>query len=144
MHYRNSSVDFCAYIILSKHPHFAAGGQFRTQARKSGVRGSGTRGLASLPLPLRLPDPPSPTSLGRWETERSLWKRSPVAGLHARRPGSPGPTAWSGLSRAPRVTEQRTGLCAVPCCALPRSTRTQLPKAAATEAYGLDQTIHGF
>ena len=65
MHYRNSSVDFCAYVILSKHPHFAAGGQFRTQARKSGVRGRGTWGLASLPLPLWLPDPPSPASLGR-------------------------------------------------------------------------------
>lgn len=64
MHYRNSSVDFCAYVILSKHPHFAAGGQFRTQARKSGVRGSGTQGLTSLPLPPLASRSPQPRFLG--------------------------------------------------------------------------------
>lgn len=68
--------------------------------------------------------------------------------LRARLLGPPGPMAGSGLSRAPRVTEQRTELCAVLCSVPPRGTATRAhthtaPRGCGHEACGLDQTIHG-
>lgn len=104
------------YVIVSKHPQCAAGRQFRTQAGESGVRGSGSRGLASLPLPLWLPDPPSPASSGRGETECGPCKRATVAGSVPDVPDLQGPRPEVAGAERPGHGTKAWAV----CCALPR------------------------
>lgn len=89
--------------------------QFRTQARESGVRGSGSRGLASLPLPPGF-QTPQPRFLGPGRNRMRPLEARHSGWLRARLPGPPGPTAGSGRSRAPR--SRNKGLSCVLCSAV--------------------------
>lgn len=102
------------YVIVSKHPQCAAGRQFRTQAGESGVRGSGSRGLASLPLPLWLPDPPAPLPrAGEKQNAASGSAPQWLAPCQTSRTSRAHGRKWPEPSA--QVTEQRPELCAVLC-----------------------------
>lgn len=110
--------------------------QFRTQAGESGVREWQLEGLASLPLPLWLPDPPSPASSGPG--------RSRMRPLQAPQWLAPCQTSQTSRARGrwrAGARSRNKGLSCVLCSAAGASMstqrrrthqRAQLPKAAAT------------